>query len=93
MGKDIIRSNRPVSGHLHPRVYMIIAGLAFWMALSAWGFAGDGAGLVLAVVSIFILIAVAIPYVLWQIWRHGRNPAGEEKDSFRDWAVGELEIW
>jgi hypothetical protein len=73
------RSNIPVSDLPHHAVYWIIIGLSAWLVLSAWGFFGGGyTGLVLTVVSLFILIAVAIPVVLWQIWRRHTPAAPDE---------------
>jgi len=96
MTKELIRHNRPVSDHLHPLVYKAIAGLALWFALSAWVFFGDTSytALVLAVVSLFLFITVAIPFAIWLAWR-GSPASGAPADSqsFREWASGEFETW
>ena len=99
MATDLIRHKRPVSDHLHPLVYQAMIGLALWFVLSAWvllsGSEGDYTGLLLAVVSVFILIAVAIPCVLWLNWRKfpGSGAAEQESESFREWLSGDLETW
>jgi hypothetical protein len=55
------RTKRPASDRVHPAVYWVIVGLAGWLVLSVWGFLGSGyAGLALAVVTIFIVIAVTL---------------------------------
>ncbi len=96
MTKELIRHNRPVSDHLHPLVYKAMAGLALWFALSAWVFFGDTSytALVLAVVSLFLFITVAIPFAIWLAWR-GSPASGAPADSqsFREWASGEFETW
>ena len=96
MSREVIRRNRRVSDHLHPFVYMAIVGLALWLVLSVWGFAGGGyTDFLLAVVSGFVFIAVALPYTLWRVWRKNQGPdaARENRESFRDWASGEFDTW
>jgi hypothetical protein len=96
MSNEVIPPNRPVSEHLHSRVYMAIVGLALWFALSVWGFAGDGyTDYLLAVVSGFVFIAVALPNVLWRLWRKDQGPdtGRKNKESFRDWASDEFDTW
>jgi hypothetical protein len=85
---------KPATGELHPRVYLAAAGLALWLVLSAWGFAGGGyADLSLAVVSCFVVTAVAVPAVLWRIRCSKRPTCGEETPQrFHDWASGQVDI-
>jgi hypothetical protein len=95
--KKVIRHNRSVSDELHPLVYKIMAGLAFWFALSAWIFFGAAGytDLALAMVSLFMLISVAIPFLIWMAWRGSPVSGAEHKgtQTFRDWAAGEFETW
>jgi hypothetical protein len=96
MSKSSVRRNPPVLDHVHPRVYMALIGLALWFVLSVWGFAGDGyADYLLAIVSGFILIVVALTSALWwQWWRSQRpDPAQAEQESLRTWAAGDLDTW
>ncbi|HYM72714.1 MAG TPA: hypothetical protein VET89_07010 [Stellaceae bacterium] len=97
--KSMIRRNRPVSSHLHPAIYWTIVGLAGWLVLSVWGFFGSGyAGLALAVVSIFIGIAVAIPLLLWAIARRHPPAHTDPRDSasfnetLSEWLAHKLDI-
>jgi ABC-type proline/glycine betaine transport system permease subunit len=71
MTRELIRHNRAISDHLHPLVYKAMAGLALWFAFSAWVFFGEESytALALAVVSLFLLILVAIPFTIWMTWR------------------------
>jgi hypothetical protein len=92
--------NRPVLDHVHPLVYAAVIGLAFWFVVSAVvGFGSDGyADFLLVVVGTFIVIAVAIPCLLWLTWSRHQEPATPAHDhgdgeSFRDWASGELDTW
>jgi hypothetical protein len=92
MPHRLTRHNRPVSDHLHPLVYAVVAGTALWFVLPAWIFFGGAEYMVLllAVVSGFFLMAAAIPFVLWRVWlKH--HAARENRMSFRDWASGEFE--
>jgi hypothetical protein len=87
------QSNRPVSDHLPRQLYWIIVGLAVWLVLSVWGFAGGGyTPLALSVVSLFIGIAVVLPLVLAAIARrHPRADAGpDEADTLPEWLNGEF---
>lgn len=98
MSTDFHRRERPVSDRLHPLVYMAIVGLALWFVLSVWGFATDGyTDYLLAVVSGFILIAVALPYVLWRVWRKAQGPDAARgparQEEFQAWASGEFDTW
>ena len=71
------RRNRSVSESLPRGIYWIIVGLAAWLVLSAWGFAGSGyTGLALGVVSLFIAIAVGLPLVLAQLVFINSNSCG-----------------
>jgi hypothetical protein len=97
MSREVIGHNRAVSGDLHPLVYKAVVGLALWFVLSAWVFFGgwDYMGLLLAVVTGFFLIAMAIPVLLWLTWRRHREPGAAESGSgsFRHWTSGDFAIW
>ena len=90
------RHNRPVSTHLHPVVYWAIVGLVVWFAASAWTFfsAAEYMGLLLAVVTGFFFMAIAIPFAIWLVWRKHQDPDAMRRESIslRDWASGEFEI-
>jgi hypothetical protein len=80
---------------LHPAIYKALAGLALWLVVSAWvSFSGEGyASFVLVVVSGFFLIAAAIPFVMWRVWRN-HSEAGQaapRKVAFSDWWHGKVE--
>lgn len=93
MSKDIVRHNRPVSDRLHPAVYTAMAGLALWLVVSVWGFAGEGyADWLLFVVSAFIFIVVALLSVLSRVGRD-RNSEAIHKDPFGHWASGDFVTW
>ena len=88
--------NSQSSKQLHPWIYRTIVVLAVILILSAWGFFGGGySGLDLAVISALIFITVAIPVMLWGIWRRNadRQPDRSEAISFASWRSRDLEIW
>lgn len=100
MGKDFIRQNRRLSHRLHPRVYTAMAMLAGWIAVAVWAFGTDSySDYLLAIVSGFIFIVVALAYVLSRVGTRDpgappRERAREtERESFRDWALGEFDTW
>jgi hypothetical protein len=87
--------NRQSSDQLHPWIYRTIVVLALILVLSAWGFFGGGySGLALSVVSAFIFIAVAIPVLLWRMWRKnsGRQTDRSRPMPFASWRSCDLEI-
>jgi hypothetical protein len=51
--------------------------------------------LLLAVVTGFFFMAIAIPFVIWLVWRKNQDPNAMrgESISLRDWASGEFETW
>lgn len=87
----------PSTAQLHPWVWAAMIGLIIWFAVAIWwGFGADGyADWLLAVVSGFILIAVAIPLILAGMARRNSDPDAvpEERKPFSDWAKGEFETW
>jgi hypothetical protein len=89
--------NRPVSDELHPLVFKAIASLVLWYALSAWILFDrqSDVGLLLAVVSGLLLVAMLVPWLMWCAWK--RSPAskdeGQGKSTFRDWAFADFESW
>lgn len=94
MANEFDRRDGAVSDHLHPNVYKVIIVLGLWPVLSIWGFIGGGhTGLALGVASAFILIALALPLILWRVTRKARASLGSdvERDNFIQWMAGEFE--
>jgi len=86
----------PPNKRLHSRVYRVLIGLAVWLVLSVWLFADGGTvDYLLAIVSGFILIAVALPLILSRIGP-GDDPADKAapaEPSFDDWSAAEFDTW
>ncbi len=85
---DDPRSNRSVSQGLPSQLYAIIVALAVWLIFSVWGFFGAGyTSLALAIVSLFIVIAVGLPLLLGLIARRHRsgNTDPAEPNSLSEW--------
>lgn len=94
MDKDKLRER--LSGHettslLHPRVYALMTALAGWLVMSVWIFSGVGStDYLLAIVSGFIFIAVALPSIL--SYQRRRSDNGETP-SFRTWGSQDFDTW
>src|SRR5262247_1282016 len=59
------QSNKGVVRVLHPAVYMALVCLTAWRGVAIWGFGYDGqTDYLLAIVTGFLVIAVAIPATL-----------------------------
>ncbi len=94
-------SSRPATddvpaAHLHRTIYVVMVLLAVWLVLSVWGFFGGHGytGLALMVVSLFVMVAVGLPYKLWRIGAkaRGRRPP-ERPGSLADWLGGDFDTW
>ena len=86
-------SNRLRSSHLHPRLYAALLGFTALLLVASTAFydrAGFG-GLWYPVVIVFAAIAVALPLVLWRIWRRAARPGAG--GSLHDWLAGDVEVW
>jgi hypothetical protein len=76
---------------LHPRVYALMIALAGWLVLSVWIFSGIGStDYLLAIVSGFIFVAVALPFILS---RQRRRSGDRETPSFRTWESLDFDTW
>src|SRR5262245_28686916 len=62
-----VRRSRPTNDELHPLVYRAMIGLTVWLVLSVWALFSRGAyeGLTLSVITLFFLVLVGIPVILW----------------------------
>jgi hypothetical protein len=91
------QASERVARNLHPAVYMALVGLTLWLGLAIWGFGYDGqTDYLLAIVSGFLFIAVAIPATLALMVHRQRN-SDERKSSgnvsFREWMTGDFDTW
>jgi hypothetical protein len=89
--------DRPVHDGLHPLVYRSIIALTIWLVLSAWVFFNRGAyvGLTLAMITVFFVIVVGIPLLIWKTWQHNAPPeeTREPEESFDAWASQSFATW
>jgi hypothetical protein len=87
-------SGHRVTRRLHPRVYTLMIGLALWLVLSVWLFAGTGvADYLLVIVSGFIVVAVALPLILSRVTRIDDATDDDEPQSYHDWSVADFDTW
>jgi len=93
-----IRHHPPAHDGLHPLVYRSMIALTVWLVLSVWVFFDHGGGyvgLTLAVVTLFFVIAVVIPLLIWKSWQHNA-PAQETREPvepFDAWASQSFVTW
>ena len=96
MDKQLVPVQRPASDGLHPVVYGAIIALTAWFVLSVWAlFSGGYALMDDLVITVFFVIAVAVPLLLWLVWRSHRDDgeADDPASPFRQWAAGEFQSW
>ena len=74
---------------VHPRVYVLMVGLAGWLVMSIWSFSGVGStDYLLTIVSGFIFVAVALPFILSRLLR-----GGGKQPSFGTWRSRDFDTW
>jgi hypothetical protein len=97
MSREPVSHNKPVFEELHPRIYGVAAGLVAWFVLSAWVLFDRGGDIALSLgfVTVLLLMAVMLPWVLSEIWRKHRAPyeVHPSKTTFRDWKAGDFAVW
>jgi hypothetical protein len=91
------QASKRVVSVLHPAVYVALIGLTAWLVLAIWGFGYDGqTDYLLAIVTGFLVIAVAIPSILaLMVHRqsHSDVPKSSAKTSLREWMAGDFDTW
>ena len=80
---------------LHPLVYRTMVALTVWLVLSVWVFFDRGAyvGLTLAMITVFFIIIVGIPTLIWITWRRNALARREDDESLHDWLTDEFRTW
>jgi hypothetical protein len=91
------QASKRVVSVLHPAVYVALVGLTTWLVLAIWGFGYDGqTDYLLAIVTGFLVIAVAIPSTL-ALMVHRQSNSDEKrssaKTSLREWMAGDFDTW
>jgi len=92
-----VEHHRPAHDGLHPLVYQSIISLTVWLVLSVWVFFDRGpyVGLTLAMITVFFVIIVGIPVLIWKTWQHNA-PAEETREpaqSCDSWASQRFATW
>jgi hypothetical protein len=89
--------SRPATDTLHPLVYRSIVGLTIWLVISVWALFSRGTyeGLTLSVITLFFLVLVGIPLILWRTWRHNTEPGARQASfvPFTEWISHTFETW
>jgi hypothetical protein len=91
------QASERVVRELHPAIYIALVGLTLWLGLVIWGFGYDGqTDYLLAIVSGFLFIAVAIPSTL-ALMVHRQKSSDEQNSSgeasFKEWMTGNFDTW
>ena len=89
-----VQEGKPARRNLHSMVYVALVGLVLWLVLATWGFGYDGqTDYLLAIVTGFLIIAVAIPATL-ALMAYSQGSSGDDRESaardtasFRQWAA------
>jgi len=89
------RSDPSSNDELHPLVYRSIVGLTIWLVLSVWALFSRGVyvGLTLSVITLFFVVLVGIPVILWLTWRHNTEPDTRRVEPFAEWTSHAFETW
>ena len=78
-------------------IYQSLIGLTIWLVLSVWGLFSRGAyeGLTLSVITLFFVILVGIPVLLWLTWRRNSDPNEQHihTEPFGEWISRPFETW
>ena len=92
-----VHRHRPIHDGLHPLVYRTLIGLTIWLVLSVWVFFNSGPyiGLTLAMITVFFVIIVGIPLLIWKTWQHNAPPeeTREPKETFAAWTSENFATW
>ncbi len=79
---------QPVHEELHPAVYKALVDFTVWLVLSIWAlFSGAYFGLTAAVITLFFVVLVGIPTLLWLSWRHNAEDENHDSETFNEWLV------
>jgi hypothetical protein len=88
---------QPTTSRAHPRIYLILVGLAAWFVLATWSFAGAGlSDYLLVIVDGFIFVAIMLTLILFSVAgnkNNGTTPPNAGEPSLRDWARWDYETW
>ena len=91
-----VRYDRP-NDELHPLIYRSMIGLTIWLVLSVWMLFSRGAyeGLTLSVITLFFLILISIPVLLWLTWQRHIEPREQQNHAapFGEWISHPFETW
>src|SRR5262245_25903890 len=88
-----VSRNRARVDELHPRIYGAIIGLTLWLVLSIWLLFSRSSyeGLTLAVITLFFIVLVAIPLLLWLTWRHNTPEQSDDAAPLSEWIASSFQ--
>src|SRR5262245_57821554 len=88
-----VSRNRARANELHPRIYTAIVGLTIWFVVSIWLLfsRGNYEGLTLSIITLFFIVLVGIPLLLWLTWRHNTPEQNGNTAPFSEWTTNSFE--
>jgi hypothetical protein len=81
---------------VHPGIYLAIAGMALVFIACAGTFAThNDSYYLIAIACGFIVAAIALPYQLWRVRRHGHDPRDTSLShrTLWGWLNADLDVW
>jgi hypothetical protein len=86
--------NGPITDRLPLAIYAALVGFIVWFVIAAWAFAGAGyADFSLTVVTGLLSVVIAIPLVLWRVWRANTDECADDRPSLSEWKSCQFETW
>lgn len=97
MGTHLVPVRRESTDELHPKIYAAVVGLTIWFVLSVWVLFSRGSyvGLDDSVITLFFVVLVGIPAMLWLSWRRNAEPQDQNRQParFSEWAANSFTTW
>jgi hypothetical protein len=79
---------------MQPLVYRAMIGLTIWLVLSVWALFSRGAyeGVTLSVITLFFVVLVGIPVILWLTWRRNTDPNEQHENvaPYHEWIAAAI---
>lgn len=87
------RLNVPINVALHALIHAVVLGLTLWLVLSIWVLFRRSAyvGLNLTMITVFFVIILGLPTLIWLSGRHNRDPNAQgHAENYGNWVLHEF---
>ena len=93
MGRNLVPSS-VLASSIHPTVYRTLIALIIWFAVAAWAlfYRSNDDGLLLTMATVLLMIGLAIPLALAQVWRRHRSRLYDCPAPFAEWRNHEVQV-